>query len=159
MEQEPNAYQNIALEFHYFFVRKLMFLKYAAGMMCFPGGFGTLDEFFESMTLLQTGKAPPMGVVLVGSEFWNPMAGWLRTTLLKKNANISPEDLDLFTIADEPEVAVNAVCEFYESRPAVVGRPSTADEFKLAPKERVSAEGTVYGVPLQWKSKTRRSGR
>lgn len=146
LEQEPNSYHNIALDFHYFFVRKVMFLKYSAGMLCFPGGFGTMDEFFESMTLIQTEKAPRMGVVLVGSDFWNPMVDWLRTTLLEANRNISPEDLDLFTVTDDPELAANTVYDMYEKNVAAVSEPREAHELKLQPTERLTAEGTVYGV-------------
>ncbi|MCK4341875.1 MAG: TIGR00730 family Rossman fold protein [Phycisphaerae bacterium] len=160
LEQEPNDYQNITVDFHYFFARKVMFLRYAIGMICLPGGFGTLDEFFESMTLLQTEKAPPMGVVLMGREFWNPMADWLRTALLDKYGNISPEDLNLYTITDDPEVAVNTICECYEKRLAAVEEPPVDHELKLRPTERLTAEGTVYGVPPagRGKSKAQRDG-
>jgi len=145
-EQEPNPYQNISLEFHYFFVRKVMFLKYAVGMICFPGGFGTLDEYFEAMTLLQTEKAPPMGLVLVGCEYWNPLAEWLRTVLLERHGNISPNDLNLFKITDDVAEAVTVVCDFYERQAAPIGRPPTPD-MKRLPRERLTAEGTVYGIP------------
>lgn len=146
-EQEPNTFQNIALDFHYFFARKVMFLKYAVGMICLPGGFGTMDEFFESMTLLQTGKAPPMGVVLVGSAFWNPMVEWMRTILLERYAKISPEDLDLFTVTDDPEFAVKWICDCYAKVCKLEPAPATAGELQLQPPERLTAEGTVYGIP------------
>lgn len=147
LEQEPNPYQNIALDFHYFFVRKVMFLKYAVGTICLPGGFGSLDEFFETMTLVQTGKAPPMAIVLVGSEFWNPMIDWMRATLLEGHATISPEDLHLFTVTDDPQVAVNTVCEFYERHVTTTGIPPTIEEIRRHPQQRLTAEGTIYGVP------------
>jgi uncharacterized protein (TIGR00730 family) len=146
-EQEPNAYQNVMLDFHYFFVRKVMFVKYAVGMICLPGGFGTLDEFFEAMTLVQTGKAPPMAIVLIGTEFWNPLANWIRTTMFERHACISPQDLDLFLITDEPYLAVNRICEFYEKQGVPTGIPPTTEEMKRHPQERLTAEGTVYGVP------------
>ena len=146
-EQDPNPYQNIALDFHYFFVRKVMFLKYAVGMICLPGGFGTMDEFFECMTLLQTGKAPPMGVALVGSGFWNPLMDWVRETMLERYGNISPDDLELFMVTDEPEQAVAHVISFYEQHgsPAVTRYP--ADEAHRDPRQRLTGEGTIFGVP------------
>jgi len=144
-EQEPNDYQNIAVDFHYFFVRKVMFLKYAVGMVCLPGGFGTMDEFFESMTLLQTGKALPMGVALLGSDFWSPLKHWLKETMLDQFGNISPEDLDLFTVTDDPQVAVQRICEEYEKNQAAL-YPEHVRDIELNPRERVSAEGTIYGV-------------
>lgn len=140
-EQEPNRYQNLALDFHYFFVRKVMFLKYSVGMICLPGGFGTMDEFFESMTLLQTGKAPPMGVALIGTDFWNPLIDWVRDTMLEKYGNISPEDLGLFMLTDDPEAAARWVDDCYKKY-CPVDRQSAA-----AGALRLSAEGTVYGVP------------
>ncbi len=146
-EQEPNEYQDIALDFHYFFARKVMFLKYAVGMICLPGGFGTLDEFFESMTLLQTGKAPPMGVALIGSDFWNPLLDWVRTTVLKKHHNISPADLDMFTVTDDPDEAVNLVCDHYEKHGAAQPHTWPEDELRCPPHDRMTAEGTLFGVP------------
>jgi uncharacterized protein (TIGR00730 family) len=136
-EQIPNRYQNVSLDFHYFFARKVMFVKYACAFACFPGGFGTMDEFFESMTLIQTGKTPPMKVVLIGKSFWQPLADWIRTTLLEKHATISPDDLNLFSITDDLDEAVKHIRQHHES------------EEKQAAKEarRMTAEGTVYGVP------------
>ncbi len=145
-EQDPNPYQNIALDFHYFFVRKVMFLKYAVGMICLPGGFGTMDEFFESMTLLQTGKAPPMGVALVGTDFWNPLIDWVRETMLARYANISPEDLDLFIVTDEPAAAVEHVVGFYEQHGARPATPDAVEEFRREPQRRLTGEGTLFGV-------------
>jgi len=156
MEQEPNEYQNISLDFHYFFARKVMFLKYAVGMICLPGGFGTMDEFFESMTLIQTGKAPGMGVVLVGAEFWNPMVDWLRTTLLERHGNISPEDLNLFSVTDDPETAVKIICDTYETTQAA--EADAARGLRLRPTERMTAEGTVYGVPPAGRGRARHKG-
>ena len=147
VEQAPNTYQNVTIDFHYFFVRKVMFVKYATGFICFPGGFGTMDEFFESMTLLQTGKAPYMKVVLIGRTFWEPLENWLRTSMLEQHANIDARDLDLFTITDDTDVAVNTICDYYNRHGAAAGQPSTASEMNLAPTERVSAEGTVFGIP------------
>lgn len=146
-EQAPNPYQNIALDFHYFFVRKVMFLKYAVGMICLPGGYGTLDEFFETLTLVQTGKAPPMAAVLVGREFWGPLDNWIRQTLLEKYGNISPGDEQLYQITDDPAEAVRIVADAYEAdcrARAASGEP--CPEWQRAMEERMTAEGTVYGV-------------
>ncbi len=154
-EQEPNKFQNIALDFHYFFVRKVMFLKYAVGTICLPGGFGTLDEFFETMTLVQTGKAPPMAIVLIGTEFWSPMMDWVRTQLLEENGNISPEDMDLFTLTDDPEEAIETVSRACAEQEQAVRRI----EQSPSPRERMTAEGTVYGVPPSSSPSPRRPSR
>jgi uncharacterized protein (TIGR00730 family) len=136
-EQVPNEYQNLSLDFHYFFARKVMFVKYASAFVCFPGGFGTMDEFFESMTLIQTDKTPPMKVVLIGSSFWNPLADWIRDTMLKAHAAISPGDLKLFTITDDLDEAVEQIRKHHE-----VQEKKAAKEAR-----RMTAEGTLYGVP------------
>ena len=135
-EQLPNSYQNIDLDFHYFFVRKVMFVKYASAFVCFPGGFGTMDEFFESMTLIQTGKTPPMKVVLIGRSFWQPLADWIRDTMLGERQAISPGDLDLFSITDDVDDAVEQICAHRE-----------VEEKAIKAAGRMTAEGTVYGVP------------
>ncbi|HAA04850.1 MAG TPA: TIGR00730 family Rossman fold protein [Syntrophobacteraceae bacterium] len=102
MEQEPNRYSNISLHFQYFFVRKVMFVKYAQAYIGMPGGFGTLDEIFEALTLIQTKRIKPFPVLLVGSDYWNNLWGWIKDTLLTRKL-ISPDDLDLVTIVDEPD--------------------------------------------------------
>jgi uncharacterized protein (TIGR00730 family) len=145
-EQEPNPYQNVALNFHYFFVRKVMFVKYAVAFVCFPGGFGTMDEFFEGLTLVQTRKAPPMKIVLLGSEFWNPLFTWVRDVMLGRHHNISPADLDLVTITDDVAAAAAAIEEHYARLPALGGEPTTADELTVAPFQRMTAEGTLFGM-------------
>ena len=147
LEQVPNDYQNISLDFHYFFVRKVLFLKYAVGTICLPGGFGSLDEFFEAMTLVQTRKAPPMAIVLVGRAFWYPMIDWIRSTLLERHDTISPEDMDLFSVTDDPQIAVDTVCDYYEQHRLAIGIPPSEQEMTRHPQERLTAEGTVYGVP------------
>ena len=136
LEQVPNPYQNVTMDFHYFFARKLMFVKYASAFVCFPGGFGTMDEFFESMTLIQTGKTDPMKVILIGKSFWEPMVTWIRETMLGKQAAISPEDLDLFTVTDDLDDAVEQIRSHYKAAQAAA-----------KPARRMTAEGTVYGVP------------
>jgi len=112
-EQKPNPYINIEVDFDYFFVRKVMFLKYAVAMVCLPGGFGTLDEFFESMTLLQTQKTQPSPVVLMGKDYWRPLFKWVKTTVLEKYQAISPQDMDLFTLTDDTAQAVDIIVQKY----------------------------------------------
>ena len=107
-EQSPNSYQDIGLSFRYFFVRKLMFIKYAVGFVIFPGGFGTLDELFEALTLSQCGKIEHFPIVLCGREFWRPLLEWCRSTLLVESC-ISSEDLDLLVLLDEPAEIANTI--------------------------------------------------
>jgi hypothetical protein len=101
-EQGVNPYCDIALEFHYFFVRKIMFVRYASGFVVFPGGFGTLDELFESLTLIQTGKVRNFPVVLVGSDYWQGLVDWICERLLAEG-KISPSDEELYTLTDDPQ--------------------------------------------------------
>lgn len=102
MEQRQNAYQDISLDFRYFFVRKVMFVRYSIGYICMPGGFGTLDEFFEALTLMQTHKIYPLPLVLFGTDFWGGLVDWIKTTLVKFET-ISEEDLGYIKITDDPE--------------------------------------------------------
>ncbi|MCL5071013.1 MAG: TIGR00730 family Rossman fold protein [Actinobacteria bacterium] len=108
-EQTPNPYQNIMLEFHYFFVRKTIFVKYSVGYVIFPGGFGTLDELFEALTLAQTGKIEHFPIALYGSEYWKELYNWIDECLLEKHCLISQEDTKLYKVVDEPEEAVDYV--------------------------------------------------
>jgi uncharacterized protein (TIGR00730 family) len=110
MEQEPNPYANIKLEFRYFFVRKVMLAKYSVAFVFFPGGFGTMDEMFEILTLVQTKKIRPVPIVLVDKQFWKPLVSWFTKTLIPEN-KISPQDLEIFKILDEPEEIVNHIKE------------------------------------------------
>jgi uncharacterized protein (TIGR00730 family) len=103
-EQALNDYVDLGIEFRYFFVRKMMFVKYARGFVIFPGGFGTLDELFEALTLAQTGKIDHFPIVLFGQDYWAGLIGWLRDQALGSGA-ISPEDMELVTITDDPEEA------------------------------------------------------
>ncbi len=114
MEQIPNPYQNAVLDFRYFFVRKVMFLKYAHGFIVFPGGFGTMDEVFESLVLIQTLKQASFPVILMGSDFWEGLIDWIKETMLKKHGYISPEDPDFFTVVDDPSQAVEIIVNFRE---------------------------------------------
>jgi uncharacterized protein (TIGR00730 family) len=106
-EQSINPYVDIGKEFHYFFARKLMFVRYSWSFVVFPGGFGTLDELFEVLTLVQTDKARPHPVVLVGSEYWLGLLDWMKKNLLAEG-RISPEDFDLFTLSDDLDSIVAA---------------------------------------------------
>ena len=106
-EQEANKYQTISLDFHYFYARKVMFVKYAAAFVCFPGGYGTLDEFFETMTLIQTLKIEAFPIVLFGSKYWSGLAEWMRQQLYP--SFIDREDIDIFRIVDDPEEAARLV--------------------------------------------------
>lgn len=114
MEQYSNPYidNDKMLDFDYFFVRKVMFVKYAQGFIVLPGGFGTLDELFEAITLIQTDKIGKFPIILVGSEYWTGLVDWIKATLLKEN-NINPEDLDLFIIVDTVEDTIKTITDFY----------------------------------------------
>ena len=103
------------LNFDYFFVRKVMFVRYAQGFIVMPGGFGTLDELFEALTLIQTNKVEMFPIILVGSEFWKGLIKWIKKTLLEENYNISSEDLDLFKMADTKEDVINILEEFHNN--------------------------------------------
>jgi len=113
-EQKPNKYVDTLLDFRYFFVRKVMFVKYAKAFVIMPGGYGTLDEFSEALTLIQTQRIDKFPIVLVSSEYWRGMLAWLKDTLLE-NGNISKKDLEIFTIVDKPQDVVKAVKNFYTS--------------------------------------------
>ncbi|MCD8139642.1 MAG: TIGR00730 family Rossman fold protein [Planctomycetaceae bacterium] len=102
-EQEPNPYIGKLLSFRYFFCRKVMFAKYSQALIAFPGGFGTMDELFEHLTLVQTMKIPAMPIILVGKGFWSGMLDWVHKTLLTSEDYISPKDLELFRVADSAE--------------------------------------------------------
>ncbi len=112
-EQGMNKYVNLALNFRYFFIRKTMFVKYAEGFICFPGGFGTFDELFESLTLIQTGKLAMFPVVLYGRAYWQGLVDWITATVLAEG-KINPRDLDLLTITDDPVTAVRVMVEAYK---------------------------------------------
>jgi uncharacterized protein (TIGR00730 family) len=107
-EQKPNPYANIKLDFRYFFIRKVMFVKYSVAYVIMPGGFGTLDEFSEAITLIQTQRIKPFPVVLVNRAFWKGLLDWMRKSLCQ-GGMISPEDLDLIQIIDEPEEVIRAI--------------------------------------------------
>lgn len=110
-EQTPNPYQDTSLSFRYFFVRKVMFIKYASAFVIFPGGFGTMDELFESLTLIQTKKIIRFPVVLIGKEYWKGLFDWIEKTMLG-HGNISKEDLKLFLLTDDIEEAFEHIIHF-----------------------------------------------
>ncbi len=107
-EQRPNKYANVRLAFKYFFIRKVMFVKYAVAYIIMPGGFGTLDELFEALTLIQTNRIRSFPVILLGAEYWGGLIGWIKNTMLKEKC-ISQSDLEIFSIVDSPEDAVGIV--------------------------------------------------
>jgi len=115
-EQEANKYidDDKLVTFDYFFVRKVMFMKYSQGFIVFPGGFGTFDELFEALTLIQTKKIEKFPIILVGSDYWEGLVDWIKNVMLGKENNICPEDLDLFNIVDTAEDAVKVIDDFYK---------------------------------------------
>lgn len=115
-EQHDNPYidNDKSLDFDYFFARKVMFVKYSQGFVVMPGGFGTLDELFEAITLIQTNKIAKFPIILVGTEFWSGLMDWIKSTLDKKFFTISPEDIDLLHLVDTADEAVNIINEFYQ---------------------------------------------
>ena len=107
-EQKPNPFATLQMEFKYFFIRKVMFIKYAAAYVVMPGGFGTLDELFEVMTLVQTQRIRPFPIILVGTQYWRGLLDWIREQLLAQRL-ISPKDLDIIQVMDDPEDIVSTV--------------------------------------------------
>jgi uncharacterized protein (TIGR00730 family) len=114
-EQSTNAYVDVSINFRYFFCRKTMFMKYSEGFVLFPGGFGTLDELFQSLTLIQTGKIQRFPVIMFGSDYWGGMLEWMRRRLIEE-AKIDPGDLDLMTVTDSPQAASELILESYQAR-------------------------------------------
>jgi len=110
-EQKPNPYANVSISYHYFFIRKVMFVKYAMAYVILPGGFGTMDELFEALTLIQTKRIKGFPVIMMGSDYWRGMLNWLKNTMLKEDM-IDKEDLDLITIIDDPDEVVKHIQKF-----------------------------------------------
>ena len=152
-EQRANEYHTVSMDFNYFFVRKVMFVKYAVAFICMPGGFGTMDEFFEAMTLIQTEKTDRFPIVLMGSEFWKPLIEWMKAQQLG-NEFIDAADLDLFTITDDPDEAVQIIIDSIPSDKYRHRYPS--DDFSVAAEERITAEGTRAGRPPRIRDKNAR---
>jgi uncharacterized protein (TIGR00730 family) len=126
-EQRPNDYLDVLIDFHYFFVRKTMFAKYGEGFIVFPGGYGTTDELFEALTLVQTGKILHFPIVLFGSDYWAGLVGWLQDRVLRE-AKISADDFGLLHVTDDPDDAVRHVVE-------ILGRKSTGAPPQARPKQ------------------------
>ena len=134
-EQKANPYATIPVDFRYFFARLVMFVKYACSFVCFPGGFGTLHEFFNSMTLIQTAKTEQFPVILIGRSFWGGIAEWIRKGMLRSGYHkIAPEDMDLFTITDSLAEAVR-----------IVETAREAQQHRPAEPMKQTGEGTVIG--------------
>ena len=107
-EQEPNIFTNLPLSFKYFFVRKVMFIKYAMAFICMPGGFGTLDEAFEAITLIQTKRIKPFPIILVGTDFWSGLMDWLHEKILA-NGNVDTADMKIINLMDDPGEIVSYI--------------------------------------------------
>jgi uncharacterized protein (TIGR00730 family) len=137
-EQHVNPYVDVAINFRYFFVRKTMFVKYAEAFVIFPGGFGTLDELFEALTLIQTDKVRDFPVILVGTAYWQGLLDWIKGTLLA-DGKISPDDLELMVVTDSPEEVRRIIVDCHERSCAAAGRQSVARQLTSAP-EHASAE-------------------
>jgi uncharacterized protein (TIGR00730 family) len=129
-EQDMNPYVDVGIEFRYFFVRKMMFMKYSEGFVVFPGGFGTLDELFEALTLVQTGKIQHFPVVLFGSDYWSGLVDWLKDRVLAEG-KVSREDLELFLVCDDPEETVAHIQKVLGLRPA----PDATDQTHVRPEK------------------------
>lgn len=116
-EQSHNQFIDLehVLDFRYFFVRKVMFVKYAQGFVILPGGMGTIDELFEALTLIQTKKIKKMPVVLIGKDYWDGLIDWIQSTMLEKESNISPDDMNLMKVVDTADEAVKYIEDFYKS--------------------------------------------
>jgi uncharacterized protein (TIGR00730 family) len=152
-EQEANKYQTISLDFHYFYARKVMFVKYASAFVCFPGGYGTLDEFFETLTLIQTLKVEAFPIILYGSSFWTGLVEWMRQQLHPKY--IDPEDSDIFKIVDSPRDVVRLVTQGIKThwwkpldqdlqyKSGTNGKGGTTP--LSGPRTADTGEGTLYG--------------
>lgn len=125
-EQSSNPYidHDKNLSHRFFFVRKVMFVKYSQAFIALPGGFGTMDELFEVLTLVQTGKINRVPIILVGTEFWTPLKQWIQDTMLHKCKYVSANDMDLMPVIDEPEAIINIINDFYEGEKASSLRPT-----------------------------------
>jgi uncharacterized protein (TIGR00730 family) len=108
-EQASNPYANVRIDFRYFFIRKVMFVKYAVAYVILPGGFGTMDELFEALTLIQTSRIKPFPVILLGKDYWKDLISWIKKNMLVKHSMIDPDDMDLFQCIDDPAAAVAAI--------------------------------------------------
>lgn len=120
-EQKGNPHVNVQMDFHYFFARKMMFVKYASAFVVMPGGFGTMDEFFEALTLIQTNKVQRFPVYLIGTEYWKGLLDWFKDTMVSEKC-ISPEDLDIFKMSDDEEEVVRDITRQYVAQEYAANR-------------------------------------
>jgi uncharacterized protein (TIGR00730 family) len=127
-EQDPNKYVNTLLSFRYFFIRKVMFVKYAKALVIMPGGFGTMDELFESLTLKQTGKMQRFPIILYDKKYWGGLYDWMRGQMID-HGFIDPEELELFSITDDPEEVVDRVCRYCQAQKKPYVSYVESDEF------------------------------
>ncbi|VAV85314.1 FIG00650312: hypothetical protein [hydrothermal vent metagenome] len=130
MEQKPNKYQNLELNFRYFFARKVMFVKYAMGYVCMPGGFGTLDEFFEALTLIQTHKIYPFPLILFGGEYWAPLRDFMENSMLKNNT-VTEEDLKLIQVTNDQDEVLDIINKHRDWKKDQVAKAKTYKELDL----------------------------
>ncbi|MCE5326139.1 MAG: TIGR00730 family Rossman fold protein [Planctomycetaceae bacterium] len=139
-EQQANPYATISQDFRYFFARLVMFVKYASAFVCFPGGFGTLHEFFNSMTLIQTGKAEKFPVILIGSTYWRGLIRWFNTSMLDHDfAKVDPDDMNLFHVTNDLDEAAAIIDASWKA--------ALARQRAVTGPERPTGEGTVAGKP------------
>jgi hypothetical protein len=149
-EQGMNAFVTTSINFHYFFVRKTMFVKYAEAFVIFPGGFGTMDELFEALTLIQTGKVQNFPVVLFGTEYWSGMIDWIRASMLAEG-KILARDLELLHVTDSPEATVRIIVTAYDAAVAA-GRQDVRDD-ELSDRDEL----TKYNLPRPLPRRPRRA--
>lgn len=154
-EQTANPWANIRIDFRYFFARLLIFVKYSSSFVCFPGGFGTLHEFFNSMTLIQTEKAEKFPVILIGRSYWKGMIEWIQKSMLKIGYNkISPQDMDMFHVTDSLNEAVRIIQD------ALAAKAGREEHMGPTDPRSFTGEGTFTGkpatVPIQKKKRKRR---
>ncbi len=152
-EQEANKYQTVSLDFHYFYARKVMFVKYASAFICFPGGYGTLDEFFETITLIQTLKIESLPIILYGAQYWTGLVDWMKSQLISRF--VDDEDLDIFRIVNTPHEAAHLIQEGVkthwwrpqdESLARIMGNGANRRKNPLTgSKAANTGEGTRYG--------------
>ncbi len=146
-EQAANRYQTVSVNFNYFYARKVCFVKYASGFVMFPGGYGTLDETFETLTLIQTLKVKPFPVVLVGKDYWGPLIRWIREELAS-GGYVDEEDVGIFRLCDSPSEAVKLILEGIEKPWFEPIPPAVAPIAGTGPGTE-TAEGTIEGAPVR----------
>jgi len=151
MEQVPNPYQTHQLNFHYFFVRKVMFVKYASAFINFPGGFGTMDELFESMTLIQTEKIAPFPVICIGTDYWRGLVDWMQQTVLEGHHNIDADDMQRFLVTDDIEEAIQVVKDCTDTDKWLGPAPKAVEGQAARP----TGEGTRMGYEPVWMQRPR----